>query len=81
MKKPGRQTRAPLVRENDDMRPEYDFSKGKRGEYAARYAEPTNVVVLDSDVNEVFRDSRSVNEALRTLIRVTGRVRRPKSRK
>lgn len=49
------------------MRGEYDFSKGVRGKYARRYAEGSNVVVLDPDVAKVFPDSGSVNEALRTL--------------
>lgn len=52
------------------MRPEYDFSGGKRGKYATRYAEGTNVVVLDPDVSEVFADSTSVNRALRALAEV-----------
>ena len=81
MKHPDRRTRRSAVRENEDMRPEYDFSKGQRGEYAARYAQGTNAVLLDADVREVFADSRAVNEALRTLIRVTGRVRKPKQRR
>ena len=55
----------------DTMRPEYDFSKGVRGDTAARYAEGTNVVLLDPDVAQVFPDSRAVNEALRTLARLT----------
>jgi hypothetical protein len=49
------------------MRPEYDFSKGVRGATAARYAEGTNVVVIDPDVLDVFPDASSVNEALRAL--------------
>ncbi len=44
----------------------YDFSKGVRGKYAARYA-GSNVVVLAPDVAETFRDSKSVNEALRAV--------------
>ncbi len=54
----------------DDMLPEYDFSKGIRGKYAKRYAEGSNVVVLSPDVAKVFPTSESVNEALRTLVRV-----------
>jgi hypothetical protein len=54
----------------DTMRDEYDFSGGVRGKYAERYAEGTNVVLLDRDVYEVFRDSKSVNEALRGLIKL-----------
>ena len=53
-----------------EMLPEYDFSKGVRGKYAKRYAEGCNVVVLSPDVARVFRTSESVNEALRTLVRV-----------
>ena len=34
----------------DTMRAEYDFSKGVRGKHAAKYAEGTNVVVLEPDV-------------------------------
>jgi hypothetical protein len=41
-------------RDRDTMRAEYDFSKGKRGVTAARYAEGTNVVVIDPAVLDVF---------------------------
>jgi hypothetical protein len=54
--------------------PEYDFSKGVRGKYAARYAEGTNVVVLSPDVAEVFPNAQAVNEALRTLVRISGKT-------
>ena len=59
---------------------DYDFSEGIRGKYAARYAEGTNVVVLSPDVAEIFPTTQAVNEALRTLARVSS-VRRPRSRK
>jgi hypothetical protein len=54
---------------NNGLRDDYDFSKGRRGKYARRYAEGTNVVVLDPDVAKVFRDSKKVNASLRRLIR------------
>ena len=54
----------------DTMRPEYDFSNAVRGVTAARYAQGTNVVLLDPDVAQLFPDSRAVNEALRTLARL-----------
>jgi len=54
----------------DPMQQEYDFSGGVRGKYAARYAEGSNVVVLDPDVAEVFPDAASVNEALRALAKI-----------
>lgn len=56
---------------DDDLRPEYDFSVlagGVRGKYYKRFAEGSNVVVLEPDVAEAFPDARSVNEALRKLI-------------
>ena len=51
------------------MKNEYDFSKGKRGKYAKKYAEGTNVILLDSDVAKSFPTSKSVNKALRSLLR------------
>ena len=62
--------KAPRAKSSDDMRPEYDFSKGVRGKYAARFAEGTNVVVIDPDVADVFPTSASVNEALRALAKI-----------
>jgi hypothetical protein len=49
------------------MRDEYDFSGGTRGKYAKRFAEGSNVVVLEPDVAEIFPDAESVNQALRAL--------------
>ena len=53
--------------ETDDMRNEYDFTGGMRDEYAARFAEGSSVVVLAPDVAGLFKNSQSVNEALRSL--------------
>ena len=50
-----------------DMLEEYDFSKGIKGKYAHRYAEGTNVVVIEPDVVKYFPDHDAVNEALRSL--------------
>lgn len=56
--------------EPDEMRAEYDFSKGVRGKYYQQYQKGTNVILLDADVAEVFKDSESVNQALRALIQI-----------
>ncbi|MFY9821188.1 MAG: hypothetical protein WAM82_07385 [Thermoanaerobaculia bacterium] len=53
--------------EDDDLEPEYDFS-GARGKYYQRYQQGTNVVLLDPDVAQAFKDSESVNRALRLLL-------------
>jgi hypothetical protein len=60
----------PEADEPDTMRDEYDFTGAVRGKYAARVAQGTNIVKLDPDVAEVFRDSASVNEALRLLAKL-----------
>lgn len=57
----------------NDLRKEYNFSGGVRGKYAARFAEGSNVVVLDPDVANLFKDSASVNDALRTLAEIAAR--------
>ena len=50
-----------------DMRAEYSFKGGVRGKYAERFAEGSNVVILDPDVAEAFPTSEKVNKALRAL--------------
>lgn len=54
--------------EADDLRPEYDFSQGVRGKHYRAYREGTNVVFLDDDIANVFKDSAAVNRALRLLL-------------
>jgi hypothetical protein len=61
--------------ENNEMLPEYDFSKGVRGKYAKRYMQGTNIVMLDPDVYEYFSDQKSVNEALRSLVGIMKRTK------
>jgi hypothetical protein len=58
------------LEDRDTMRDEYDFSGGVRGKHVATFAEGSNLVFLDPDVAEVFRDSASVNEALRVLVKL-----------
>lgn len=61
------------VKRDSEMLDEYDFSQGVRGKYAQRFAEGSNIVVLSSDVAEMFPDSESVNEALRALVKIAKR--------
>lgn len=62
--------------EDMEMREEYDFSEGVRGKYAKRYAEGTNVIVLDPELTELFPDSKSVNEALKYLAKLVRQTRK-----
>lgn len=56
------------MKTSDEILPEYDFSKGIRGKHHEAYKQGTNVVLLETDVAEVFKDSESVNHALRLLM-------------
>jgi hypothetical protein len=73
---PGKQQKRSVVdmkKQVDELRPEYDLSQLTgcvRGKYAVRAKQGSNIVLLASDVAEVFHDDASVNEALRTLIRL-----------
>jgi len=70
-------------RVSDQLRPEYnfDYSKAVRGKYHRRLLhEGANVVVLDPDIADAFRDSASVNEALRSLLELTDSTKRLTSR-
>ncbi len=55
------------------MQREYNFPGGIRGKYAKRFAQGTNIVVLDPEVARVFPDSESVNRILRALSEVLKR--------
>jgi len=52
----------------DEMRTEYDLRGGVRGKYYERYRQGTNIVLLAPDLAEVFRDSETVNSALRQFL-------------
>ena len=57
----------------DDLQPEYDLPKlkgGVRGKYIKRFKQGTNLVLLSPDVAKYFPDERSVNAALRSLVRI-----------
>jgi hypothetical protein len=62
--------------ERDTMRPEYDFSAAVRGVTAARYAQGSNIVVIDPEVLDVFPDGARVNQTLRALAPVLRQQRR-----
>lgn len=62
--------------QNDpDMLEEYDFTERIRGKYAERYANGTNVVVIDPDLAKFFPDNESVNQSLRDIVKIIRRQR------
>ena len=57
----------------EGMRNEYrreHLGKGIRGKYSEEYKKGTNLVLLSPDVAAAFPDEASVNEALRSLLKV-----------
>ena len=56
--------------DQDTMRPEYDFTAGVKGKHHRAYRQGTNVVLLDPDVADMFKDAAAVNSALRALAQV-----------
>jgi hypothetical protein len=58
--------------DRDTMRPEYrreELGKGVRGKYYKPYLSGTNLVLLSPDVAKAFPTAKSVNSALRTLLK------------
>ena len=71
--------KAKSKRTRDDLRPEYDFdySKAVRGKYCRRLLEEgANVAILDPDIAKAFSDSVSVNEALRSVLKLAQATQR-----
>ena len=59
---------------NDELRPEYDMKSllkgGVRGKYAARYRAGTNLVLLEPEVAKAFPNDKTVNEALKLVMKL-----------
>ncbi len=57
---------------DEEMWEEYDFSSGVRGKHFRAYQQESNVVLLEPEIAEVFKNSESVNHALRLLLDLAG---------
>jgi hypothetical protein len=65
-----RKSTLPQATEEEAMLDDYsflDWRKAERGKYAKRYAEGTNVVLIEPDLADVFPNADSANRALRAL--------------
>ncbi len=60
------------ITKDEEMRPKYDFSNGVRGKHYQAYQQGTNVVLLEPNIAEVFKNSEAVNHALRMLLDLAG---------
>ena len=57
----------------NEIRPEdnrNDLAEGVRGKYYSAFKEHHNIVLLDPEVANAFPNEESVNEALKSLIKV-----------
>lgn len=67
----------------EEMRKEYkrdDLGKGIRGKYFEEYKKGTNLILLSPDVAEAFPDDASVNDALRSLMKIARQSTGPTKR-
>lgn len=70
-------------RKKDELRKEYDLKAlgpAVKGKYFRRYAEGTNLVLLDPDIADAFPSAKDVNDALRALVSVATKRVRPARR-
>jgi hypothetical protein len=57
----------------NDLRSEYkksDLGRGTRGKYYDDFTAGTNLILLSPDVASSFKDEKSVNDALRSLVKL-----------
>ena len=66
--KKARKSRKRTPLEKDWLPKEVDFSRGRRGVTAKRFAQGTNLVALAPDVAAAFPTAEAVNKALRSLL-------------
>ena len=66
---------------DDPLDREIDFTNARPNPYARDYYKSRNLRVLAPELLDVFPDSESVNEALRTLVRLTADMPRRVSAK
>jgi hypothetical protein len=63
-----------IVEHDDELRSEYDMKSllkgGVRGKYTSRYRAGTNLVLLEPEVAKAFPNEKSVNEALKLVIKL-----------
>jgi hypothetical protein len=62
-----------MKKKDSELLAEYNFASMKgmvKGKYAKEYAKGTNLVLLEKDIAEFFPDAKSVNDALRSLVRI-----------
>lgn len=61
----------------------YDWTKARRGRYAARFPRTAHLVVIDPALYEHFGSAAAVNEALALVVKIRqlGRPRRSKHKR
>ena len=57
-----------IVNELRSVYKKSDLGRGTRGKYYDDFTAGTNLVLLSPDVATIFKDEKSVNDALRSLV-------------
>ena len=72
--------KASKIKHGPEMLKEYDFSQGVRGKYYKRFMEGGNVAVIDAELAKIFPDSKSVNQALHSLVAIARKSTKGKTK-
>ena len=67
------------LKSEDEIRPEYNLATlktGVRGKYVKRYRAGTNLILLSPEIAAHFPDQKSVESALKRVIRLEGQPRK-----
>jgi hypothetical protein len=67
--------------DGDEIRAEYDFSKGVKNPYAAKFRKGSNVVLIDPELFKAFPSEDAVNSALRILLKAGAQAVKGKQQK
>ena len=65
--------------EDGAVRAEYDFSTARKNPYAERANQPSNIVVIEPELYEVFPSSDAVNDALRLIVKASTKAVKTKA--
>jgi hypothetical protein len=76
-----KKTPAVLETEDDPLDREIDFSKSRPNPYWLGVVDRQCVRLLDKELADIFPDNASVNEAMRTLVRVGAAAPAPAKQK
>ena len=68
--------KASHMKNDDEMRSEYDFTGGERGRLARKYGRGVTLLVLEPEVARAFGDADTAGQVLKALAGVLSKAKR-----